>query len=202
MSASRSRSAARGPASSARPRQVQFRIGGFVEDVLRQDHRDRPRRAALRNVEGARDGFGRLFRLVHLDHQLGDVRQQPRVVLFLQRQPAEILALHLADQHHHRRRVVIRRVQRHHRIGQARPARDDAAAGAVAQPAVGHRHVAGAAFVPAHHHADGVPLQHRAGEADIALAGDAEDLVHVMRFQALRQQAGDGAGHCRVSPLR
>ena len=147
-------------------------------------------------MERASDRLGRLFRFVHLDHQLGDVGQQSRVILFLQRQPAEILALHLPDQHHHRRRVVIRGVQRHHRVGQPRAARHDAAAGAVAQPSVGHRHVASTALMPAHHHADGVPLQHRAGEADIALAGDAKDLVYVMRFQALRQQAGDGAGHC------
>ena len=67
--------------------------------------------------------------------------------------------------------------------------------GAVAQPAVGHRHVAGAALVAAHDDADRVLVGQRTGQPDIALAGHAEDLIDVVRFQAFRQQAGNGTGH-------
>ena len=126
---------------------------------------------------------------------LGDVAEHFAIVLFLQRQAAEILALHLADQHHHRRRVVVGRVQRHHGVGQARAAGDDADAGAVAQPAVGDGHEAGPALMPADDHADGVAFGQHAGQADVAFAGDAEDLVDVVGFQTVRQQAGDGGGH-------
>ena len=125
----------------------------------------------------------------------GHVREQPRIVLLLQGEPPEILALDLADQHHHRGRVVIGRVQRHHRVRQPRPARHHRHPGAVAQPAVGHRHVAGAALVAADDDADRVALDQRAGQPDIALARHAIDLVDIMRFEAFRQQAGDGSGH-------
>ena len=53
--------------------------------------------------------------------------KQARIILLLQRQAAEILALDLADQQHQRRRVVIGRMQRDHGVRQPRPARDDAA---------------------------------------------------------------------------
>jgi hypothetical protein len=29
---------------------------------------------------------------------------------------------------------------------------------------------------------------------------DAEDLIDGMRFEAIRQKAGDGSGHCWISP--
>ena len=74
--ASRSRSCVRGPATTRGLRQVQFGVGGFVEDILRQDHRDRAGRAAFGDVEGARDGLRGLLRLVHLDDAFGDVGQQ------------------------------------------------------------------------------------------------------------------------------
>ena len=152
-------------------------------------------------MEGAGDGFGGLFGLVDLDDLLGHIRQEARIVLLLQREAPEILALDLADQHHHRGRVVIGRVQRHHRVRQTRPARHHRHPGAVAQPAVGDRHIAGAALVAADDDADRVALDEGAGQPDIALAGDAVDLVDIMRFEAFRQQAGDGVGH-RWEPIR
>ncbi len=57
----------------ARPRRVELGLGLLVEDVLGQDHRDRTRGPALRNMEGAGDRLRRQFRLVDLDHQLGDI---------------------------------------------------------------------------------------------------------------------------------
>jgi hypothetical protein len=160
-----------------------------------------PGRAGFGEVEGARDGFRGLLRLVHLDHAFGDVGQQFGVVLLLQRLAAEILAFHLADQHHHRRRVMERRMQRDHRIGQSGPAGDDADAGPRAQAAVGDRHEAGAALVPADDHADGIALAQHRGQADITLARHAEHLVDAMRFQAVGQQACDGGGHENFSRL-
>ena len=124
----------------------------------------------------------------------------PNIYAYLQREAPEILALDLADQHHERGRVVIGRMQRHHRVRKAGAARHDRDAGAVAQPAVGHRHVAGAAFVPADDDADRVALDEGAGQPDIAFAGDAVDLVDFMRFEAFRQEAGDGPAHLRRIP--
>ena len=185
------------PGDDARPRRVELGIGLRVENVLGQDHRDRAGGAAFGDMKGAGDRFRGLLRLVDLDDLLGHVGQQARIILLLQREPAEILALDLADQHDHRRRVVIGGVQRDHRVRQPRPARHHRHPGAVAQPAVGHRHVAGAALVPADDDADRIALDQRAGQPDIALAGHAIDLVDVVRFEAFRQQAGDGLGHRR-----
>src|SRR4051794_40823360 len=47
---------------------------------------------------------------------------------------------------------------------------------------------------------DRVALDQRAGQPDIALAGHAIDLIDIVRFEALRQQAGDAAGHFGLSP--
>ncbi len=149
-------------------------------------------------MEGAGDRLGRLLRLVDFDHQLGHIRQEARVVLLLQRQPAEIPALDLSDQHHDGGGVVIGRVQGDHRVRQPGPARDQGHAGAVAQPAVGHRHKAGPALVTADDHTDRVLFNQRAGQSDIALARHAIDLVDIMRFEAFGQQAGDGLGHVQV----
>ena len=151
-------------------------------------------------MEGAGDRLRGLLRLVDLDHQLGDVGEEPRIVLLLQCQPAKIPALDLADQHHHGCRVVIGRVQCHHCVRQPRSARHQGDPGTVAQPAVGHRHKARTPLVPAHHDADRVLVDQRAGQPDIALARHAVDLVDIMRFKTFRQQAGDGLGHVKFVP--
>jgi hypothetical protein len=143
-----------------------------------------------------------LFGLIDLDDGFGDVGKQLGVILLLQRQAAEILAFHLADQHHHGRGVVERRVQRHHRVGQARAAGDDAHPCPVPQPTVRDGHEAGAAFMPADDHADRIPLRQHACQADIAFARDTENLVDVVGFETVRQQAGNGVGHAGVSPGR
>ena len=180
--------------------QVDLGVGGLVENILRQNNRHRARRAGFRQMERPRDRLGSLFRLVHVDHRLRHVGEHLGVVLFLQRLPPVILALHLPDQHHQRRRVVIRRVHRHHGIGHARPARNHAHPGARPHPPVRHRHEPGPALVPADHHADRVHVGQRVGQADIAFARHAENLIHIMRFQTFRQQAGNGSGHVRFSP--
>jgi hypothetical protein len=163
---------------------------------------DRTLGAAFRQMEGAGHRLRRLFRLVDLDDLLGDVGQQARVVLLLQGEAAEIAALDLADQHHQRRRVVIGRMQRHHRVRQPRPARHHRDAGPIAQPPLGDRHIAGAGLVTADDDADRIALEQKAGQPDIALARHAIDLVDIMRFEAFRQQAGDGAAHLGIPLLQ
>ena len=182
-----------------RPWQVWLRVGLVVENVLGQDHRDRTRRAAFREVKGAGHRFRGLLRLVDLDDLLGDIGQKTRVVLLLQGEAAEIAALDLADEHDERRRVVIGRVQRHHSVRQPGAARHDRNAGAVAQPPVGDRHIAGAGLVAAHDDADRIAFEQKARQPDIALAWYAIDLVDIMRFEAFSQQAGDGAAHAACS---
>ena len=68
-------------------------------------------------------------------------------------------------------------------------------AGAVAQAAVRDRHEAGAALVPADDEAERIHVGQRIDQPDIALAGHAENLIDIVRFQAFGQQAGNGAGH-------
>ena len=114
------------PRQSARPRQIHLGVGFLVEDVLGENNRHRPLRPRLRHMKRAGNGFGGGFRLIHLDHQFGDIAQQPRVILLLQSPAPEILALHLPHQHHQGRGVMKRGMNRHHRVRQPRPARHDA----------------------------------------------------------------------------
>jgi len=79
--------------------------------------------------------------------------------------------------------------------GKPRPAGDHRHPRTIAQPSVGHRHIAGAPFVPADDDADRIALEQKAGQPDIALARHAIDLIDIMRFEAFRQQAGDSAAH-------
>jgi len=81
-------------------------------------------------------------------------------------------------------------MQRHHRVRQPRSARHQRHAGPVAQPPIGHRHVTGPRLVPTYDKANRIALNERAGQPDIALAGHAIDLIDIVRFEALRQQAG------------
>ena len=180
----------------ARARLIHLGVGLRVEQILRQDDRDGAGRAALGDMEGTRDRLGGLLGFDHLDHQFRHVGQQAGIVLLLQRHAAEVLAFDLAHQHYQWGRIVIGGVDRHHGVGQAGTARDDAATGAAAQAAIGDRHVAGATFMAAHDQSQRVHVGERVDQPDIALAGNAEHLVDVMRFQALGEQAGNGTGHC------
>ena len=93
-----------------------------VKNIFGQDHGNRAGRAGFCQMEGARDGLARLDGFQDFEDTLGDVGQKPRVILFLQRKPANILALHMANQHHQRRCIMIGRVKRDHGIGRSRPA--------------------------------------------------------------------------------
>jgi hypothetical protein len=176
-------------------RRVDRRVGLLIEDILRQDHRHRPRRSALGDMEGARHRLGRHFRLIHLDHQLGDVGEQHRVILLLQREAAEIRPLHLPDQHHQRRRVVIGGMQRDQSVGEAGTTAHHRHPGPVPKPPVRRRHESRPRLVPADDDPGRVPLHQCAGEPDIAFTGNAKNLVDIMGFQAIRQEAGNGLGH-------
>jgi hypothetical protein len=149
-------------------------------------------------MKGAGDRLGGLLGLVHLDDLLGDVREEAGIVLLLEGEAAEILAFDLADQHDDRCRVVIGGMEGDEAVREAGPARHHGDAGSLAQPPVRHRHEAGACLVAAHHDTDRVALDERAGEPNIALAGHAIDLVDVVRFEAFRQEAGDGSAHRRL----
>jgi len=184
------------PGEGRGSRRVERRLGLLLEQILGQDHRDRAGGAALGDVEGAGDGLARHLRLVHLDDQLGDVGQQPRVVLLLQGETPEIPALHLPDQHHHRRRVVVGGVQADHAVGEARTARDDADAGApLAHAPVGGGHERGTPLVAADDQAGAVVVDQRVGQAEIALARHAVDQVDVVGVETVDQQARDRAAH-------
>ena len=52
----------------ARSRLIDLHIGGFVEQILWQDHGNRPRRPALCQVKGTGDCFRGLFGLDHFDY--------------------------------------------------------------------------------------------------------------------------------------
>ena len=192
-----------GGGNRARARRREGRVRLLVENVFRQDDRHRPRRAGLGEVEGARHRLRRLLRLVHLDHVLGDVGEQAGIVLLLEREPAHVAPLDLADQHHQRGRVVERGVHGHQPVGEAGAARDHGDARPVAHAPVGGGHEARARLVPADRDLDRVALDHGAGQADIALAGHAINAVHIVRLQAFHQQAGDGSvlRHGLGSPL-
>ena len=97
-------------------------FGGGVKNIFGQDDGHRAGCAGFRQMEGARNRLTRLNRFNDFKHALGDVGQKPRIILFLQRQTANILAFHMADQHHQRCRIMIGGVQRDHGIGRARPA--------------------------------------------------------------------------------
>ena len=181
-------------------RQVDRSLSGFVEQILRQDHRHRPRQPALRHMKRPRNRLARRLRLIHLDHQFRHIRQQPRIILLLQRHPPEILTLHLPHQQHQRRRVMKRAVHRHHRIGQPRPARHHRHPGPIAQPPIRHRHERRPALMPAHHQLNGILVRKGVGQPEITLPRHAIDDVNVMRFQAIGEQTRYSASHGLTSP--
>jgi hypothetical protein len=165
-------------------------------------------------MEGTRDRFGGLIGVDDLDDVLGDVGEQSRVVLLLQGQAAHVAALDMADEQDERDGVVVGGVQRDHGVREAGAAGDYGNPGAAAELTVGEGHVAGPGLVPADddlHRA--ATFDEGAGESDVALAGDAEDAVDVVGFEAFDQETGDGpaqsaglllkaAGVGRGSPFR
>ena len=170
--------------------------GGVVQHVFREDHGDGAGRAGFGKMEGAGNGLAGLLRHVHVDDRLGDVGQQLAVVMFLQREAAAFLALHLADQQHHGDRVVQRGVQADHGVGHAGSAGDEAdTRAATAHPAIGNGHVGGATLMPADDEAELRHIHQRIRQAEETLAGDAEHAVHAMRGKALGDEQSNAARH-------
>ena len=169
---------------------------GGVKNIFGQDHGDGARRAGFRQMEGARNRLTRLDRLDHFEHALGDVGQKPRIILFLQRQPANILAFHVANQHHQRCRIMIGGVECDHGIGRPRPAGDQRNPGAaIAHAPIGRGHEARAAFMATDHQIDARKIAQRIRQPQIAFARHAIDDVNVMGREAFGQHIADGLGH-------
>src|SRR5437870_2906388 len=149
-------------------------------------------------MEGVAHVFGDAARVVDLRGPLRDVPEHAAVVDLLERLAVGEGARHLTGEEDERRRILGGGVDADRRVRRPRTARDQRDAGPPAELAVGVGHVRGAALVPADDEADTVarvvqPVQHR----QMALARDAEDVVHALDEQALHQDLPAAPGQCR-----
>jgi hypothetical protein len=79
-------------------------------------------------------------------------------------------------------------------VGRARPARDERDARPPRHRAVGTRHEADAAFLPARHRLDLRRVMQRVEHREKALAGDMENAVAALKDKLIDENAAAGAG--------
>ncbi len=171
------------------------RLDRLVQHVLRQRDHDRARRAGGGEMEGARCDLGDHLRGIDLEHRLGRVGKGFRVVHLLQRQPALLETLDLADEEDRRDGVMKGAVDRDRDVRGARSAADEAYPGLAADTRVRERHEAGAAFMPADDQTDVRMLDQRVGHGEIALARNAIGNVDTVCCQCRRQELGSRLRH-------
>jgi len=119
------------------------------------------------------------------------------IVHLLEGAAAEEAAVHLADEEDHRRGVLAGGVHPVGGVGGAGAAGDEADARAAGELAVGVGHVGGGALVAGDDGADVRRGVQRVEHRQVALAGDAEDLVDAVAAQGLDEDlstVADGAG--------
>src|SRR3569623_2015886 len=165
----------------------------------RQHYRSRASRS--RDLKSARHEFGYALRIVDLGHPFRQRREHLPVFHFLKRFAAAKRAVDLPDEENHRRRILHRGMHADARMRGARPARDEADAGAAGQLAVGFGHVGGRAFMSGDYDAD-VGIDQRVEHFQIAFAWHAEYGVHAVnaqRFDQYPAAAARLAGVCTLS---
>ena len=110
------------------------------QHVLRQRDHHRARAAVAGGVEGARDHFRDARGVIDFGRPFGDRAEHRAVIEFLERLALAHLPPDLPDEHDHRRGILARDVDAGRGIGGARPARDEADAGAAGRLADRFRH--------------------------------------------------------------
>ena len=165
--------------------------GALDQHVLRHRDHHRPGPAVAGGVEGARDQFRNARGIVDLGRPFGDRAEHRAVVEFLERLALAHMAPDLADEHDHRRGILARDVDAGRGVGGARPARDEADAGAAGGLADRLGHHGGAALVPADGERD-FAIVKRVERGQIALARHAEHVAHPVDRQLIDQDFAAG----------
>ena len=181
-------------------------LGAVGLHVLGQRQHHRPGASRGRRAEGAIDVFRYPCRIVDLAGPFGELAHHPTEVDLLEGFAFGHAARDLADEDDHRRGILARGVDADARIGRPGAAGDEADAGPPGQLAVGFRHIGRAALLAAGDDADPVAhVEKRVEGRDIALARDAEDRIHAMGEQGVRQDLAAGpdiAGHVSMNSSR
>src|SRR3954466_11162760 len=178
----------------------------LLEHVLRKREHHGPRPPRHRRVEGVAHIFRDAPRVVDLRHPLGELSEHPPEIDLLERLAIEEIATGLTDEEDDRRRILEGRVDAYRRMRGSGAPGDERNPRAARQLAVRVRHVGRARFVATDDEADLLALVVEAvEEREVALAGDAEDVVGTLDDEAPRQdlsaRSRDG-GHGAVVPRR
>jgi hypothetical protein len=129
----------------------------------------------------------------HLRHPFGDRAVHGAVVDLLEGIAARVARRNLADDQDQRHLVLLRGMHRDRRVARAGAAADADDAGPPGEPRVGDRHEACAGFVPAGDGVDVGASVERVEQAEIALAGHAEQPVDAVGDESVDDQLTNGA---------
>ena len=165
----------------------------LLQHVGRQADDHRTGAATGRGVEGARNDFGDAGRVVDLGRPFRHAAENRATVDLLERLALTNVAVDLADEQDHRRRILVGDVNAGHRVGGARSPRHEADTRPAGRLAYRFGHHRGAALLAADRHRD-VPVVEGIENAEIALAGHAEHVLHPVPDELVDQHLGSGPG--------
>jgi hypothetical protein len=168
----------------------QGRGRGIAQQVLGQHDRHRPRHPLRGAMEGAHHRLADLAGVVHLVDRLGHGAEELGIVDLLEGAAAALLARHLADQHHDGHRVLLGDMDGDRAVRGAGAAADGEHAHAAGHLGLGHRHEAGARFMPAGDGGDPGVAQ-RVEQRQIAFARHAIEALEALRLQRAHDLVGD-----------
>src|SRR6266516_1209183 len=153
-----------------------------------------PAAAGARDVEGGLENLRQLVHVLNEPRVLDDRDRDPGDVAFLERVGADQEGADLTGDADERRRVHPRIGDRRDEVRRTWPRGRDSDANLAGGAGVALCHVPGALLMPCEHVPDGRPARHRVVERQDRAAGDAEDDVDALRFEAAENRI------CTVHP--